>query len=96
MLEMFFVFAPNGAIIACAVNAPGAMYDSKIADWGIIFKKLEDVYDRTGDRCVVDLAFAKGIYPFLVKSSQDYLINAEHVEQVAEVRQATSARQTAE
>ncbi|CDF36841.1 unnamed protein product [Chondrus crispus] len=73
-----FVFAPNGTIKACAVNAPGAMHDSTIADWGNIYKKLQDVYDRTGGRCVVDSAFSKGNHPFLIKSSQDYLINAEH------------------
>lgn len=35
-----FVFAPNGCIIACAVNTPGSMHDSTIADYG----KLESVY----------------------------------------------------
>jgi len=29
-----FVFAPNGCIIACAINAPASMHDSAIADWG--------------------------------------------------------------
>lgn len=36
-----FVFAPNGCIIACATNAPGAMHDSTIAEWGNIHSKLE-------------------------------------------------------
>lgn len=29
------VFAPNGCIIYCVLNAPGNMHDSKIADWGV-------------------------------------------------------------
>lgn len=29
-----FVFAPSGVIVMCALNAPGAMHDSQIAEWG--------------------------------------------------------------
>lgn len=28
------VFAPSGLIIACAMNAPGSMHDSSVAEWG--------------------------------------------------------------
>lgn len=38
-----FVFAPSGLIIACALNAPGSMHDSVIADWSGIYMKLETV-----------------------------------------------------
>lgn len=78
------MFAPNGANIACALNAPGAMRDSTMADYGNIYKKLQDVCDRTGDRCVVDSALSKGNQPFPIKYSQDYLMNVEHVQQISE------------
>ena len=92
-----FVFAPNGKIIACAVNAPGAFHDSKIAEWGKVYQKLERVFNLTGGRCVVDSAFCREIYPFLIKSSQDYLnVAGDHPEMVQVMRKATSARQGSE
>lgn len=36
-----FVFAPNGVVIACAINVPGAMHDSIIAEWCGIYGNLE-------------------------------------------------------
>lgn len=36
-----FVFAPNGFIIACAVNAPQHMHDSCIAEWGAVYGNLQ-------------------------------------------------------
>ncbi|EGZ21147.1 hypothetical protein PHYSODRAFT_489004, partial [Phytophthora sojae] len=60
------VFAPNGVIVMCAINAPGAMHDSEIAEWGGVYAKLEDVFEATGARCVVDSGFSKGDYPFLI------------------------------
>lgn len=91
-----FVFAPNGVIIACAINAPGSMHDSTIAEWGNMYSKREAVYERTGGRCVVDFAFSKGDYPFLIKSSEDYLTNSESSLQITTAKEATSARPTAE
>ena len=89
------VFAPNETICAAAINAPGAMHDSQIADWGNVYGKLEDVFVRFGGRCIVDSAFAKGDYPFLIKSSQDMPITSDPRD-VIRARQATSARQAAE
>ena len=34
-----FVFAPNGVVIACAVNALGVMHNSTVAEWGHVYKK---------------------------------------------------------
>ncbi len=36
-----FVFGPNGVIIACALNATGAMHESSIAEWGGVYRKLQ-------------------------------------------------------
>jgi len=90
-----FVFAPSGVVIACSFNAPGSMHDSAIAEWGSIYQKLEDVYERTGGTCVVDSAFSRGQYPFLIKSSQNLPDTAVSAE-LHRARQATSARQGSE
>lgn len=89
------MFAPTGVIIACALNAPGSMHDSTIAEWGKVYSKLESVFDRSGGRCVVDSAFCKGLYPFLIKSSQDIPVSHDF-DDVLLIRQATSARQASE
>ena len=92
-----FVFAPSGVIIACALNAPGSMHDSVIADWGVIYPKLETVYSQCGGRCVVDSAFSKRLFPFLIKSSQDaYISSSADASLYTQLRQATSVRQAAE
>lgn len=66
-----FVFAPSGVIIPCAVNAPGNMHDSCIAEWGAVYDSMQAMYKSTGGRVVVDSAFSRGNYPFLIKSAQD-------------------------
>lgn len=89
------VFAPDGTVIACSLNAPGAMHDSVIANWGKVYDKLEVAFDRTGARCVVDSAFSKGYFPFLIKSSQD-MPTTSNFGDIIRARQATSARQASE
>lgn len=91
-----FVFAPSGAIIACAYNAPGSFHDSAIAEWGKIYEKLSTCFEETGGRCVVDSAFSKGQYPFLIKSAQDHLSAGNNCEEIIMFRQATSVRQASE
>ena len=86
----------NGIVIVPAVKAPGAMHDSTIEHWGDIYKKLQNVYGRSGGRFVMDSAFSKGNHPFLIKYSLDYVINAENVQQISEGRQATATRKAAE
>lgn len=95
-----FVFCPDGTIPICCVNVPGCIHDSQIADFGYIYQKLKSVYESNGGRCVVDSAFARTRFPFLIKSSQtvdpeaatraqllrNYTVNAE----------ATAVRQAAE
>ena len=66
-----------------------------------MYDKLGVVYKETGGKCAVDSAFDKVNQPFLIKSSQDYLISTmpTHLEQrldIQQKRQATSMRQAAE
>eukprot|EP00171_Calliarthron_tuberculosum_P022248 IDg22248t1 len=73
----------------------GSMHDSMIAEWGGIYEKLQEAFDEHGGICVVDSAFAKGRYPFVLKSAQDET-SAEGAAEVIKLRQATSARQASE
>lgn len=91
-----FVFAPSGVIIACAYNAPGCFHDSQVAECGKVYAKLETCFGATGGCCVVDSAFSRGDYPFLIKSSQDPLMAGSNASGVIKFRQATSARQASE
>jgi len=66
-----------------------------------VYDKLGAVYDKTGGKCTVDFAFGKVNRPFLIKSSQDYLISTMSTRQEQRLdlqlkRQATSMRQAAE
>ena len=55
-----FVLAPNGTIIACALNALGSMHESVIAAWGKDYEKLEQVIRTDSGTCVGDSTFSKG------------------------------------
>lgn len=39
-----FVFEPNGMVISCAINDPGEMNDSIIAEWGGVYEKLQTMH----------------------------------------------------
>ena len=41
-----------------------------VAVIGNIYSKLESIYEACGARCVVDSAFARNNYPFLIKSEK--------------------------
>jgi hypothetical protein len=69
-----FVFCPDGTIPITLFNVPGSVHDSQVAHWGRVYDKLGDVFDDTGGKCTVDSAFGKVNRPFLIKSSQDYLV----------------------
>lgn len=84
------VFTPNGVITMCAINAPGSMHDPLIAEWGGVYKRLEQVNEATGVRCDVDSAFFKSNYPFLIKSSQNHLSNNPSPSELRYLHQATS------
>jgi DDE superfamily endonuclease len=90
-----FVFGPDGLIIACVINAPGAIHDSTLAEWGGIYESLFEIFDRNKGRCVMDSAFASANHPAIIKSSQNET-TCESPFEILEYRAATSLRQSAE
>lgn len=81
-------------IIACALNTPDSMHTSLVVEWGGLYRKLVKYYQHYGGRCVVDSAFSRSNYFYLIKSAQDEGYANGHSEiiiliQVAAVRQAS-------
>ena len=64
-----FIFSPDGKICVCLLNAPGTFHDSTMADYGV-YDAMEQVYDESGGKLVVDSAFNIGNKNYLIKSSQ--------------------------
>ncbi|ETI51889.1 hypothetical protein F443_04851 [Phytophthora nicotianae P1569] len=85
-----FAFSPERLIIACALNAPGCMHDSQIAEWENVYAKLERFHQYTGGQVVVDSTFSKGTNDFLLKSGEDVALPT------AIRREVTALRQSAE
>ena len=87
------VFVPSGVVIAAAFNAPGCM----LGDGGVGQRVSEagKVYENHGATCVVDSAFRKGDYYFLIKSEHDMPLSSDRNTHIKE-RQATSVRQASE
>ena len=73
--DLVFVFCPVGTIPITFFNGPGSVHESQVAHWGRVYDKLGAVYNKTGRKCRVDSAFGKVNRPFLIKSSQDYLVS---------------------
>ena len=67
----FFVFAPDGTIPIMATNAPGNMQDSKVSNYGQIYKKLKYIYGEYGAKTVVDAAFLAKLSDYIIKTSHD-------------------------
>ncbi len=96
-----FCFCHDGTIPIAFFNVPGSVHDSQVAEFGNIYKKLEDVYLSMGAKCCVDSAFGNVTRDYLYKSCQGVLgSSAEtHWERLLDLqkkREATSVRQTAE
>ena len=96
-----FCFCPDGSIPIAHMNLPGATHDSTIADWGNIYLKLEQVYNKTGGICCVDSAFRMRNAPYIIKSSQNAFVGVGPTTQAQRLdlikkQQATSMRQSAE
>jgi hypothetical protein len=96
-----FCFCPDGTIPIAFFNVPGSVHDSQVAEFGNIYKKLEDVYLSTGAKCCVDSAFGNVTRDYLYKSCQDLLGSSaetrrERLLDLQKKREATSAWQTAE
>jgi len=90
-----FVFSMDGRIILCALNAPGSVHDSTLAEWCGMHDKLEAMYQRTGGVCCLDSAFAAASAPYLMKSSGN-VTKAKNPVEVRRISQATSVRQASE
>ena len=87
-----FVFAPDGRIRISVLNAPGTFHDSTIADYGV-YSSMEQVYQETGAKVVVDSAFKLAQAEYLIRSSQK---DPGDEQAVVVNRQATSIRQLSE
>lgn len=61
-VSKLLLFAPNGTIIGCTVNAPGYMHDSQVCDWEEVYDRLENVHDLVGRNVVVDPASCTGMF----------------------------------
>ena len=59
-----------------------------------IYNKLEDIFQCCSGRCVVDSAFARNNYTFLIKSEKPAV--GMTLEQMNLAAEATSMRQSAE
>ena len=95
------VFCPDGTIAIAAFNCPGSFHDSTVAEYGDIYKKMEEMYNKYGGKCTADSAFREKDYPFLIKSSQDPLTATGTTREEVELNvrlqvEATSMRQSAE
>jgi len=95
-----FIFGPDGTTPIAFFNIPGSVHDSQVAYWRRVYDKLSTMYQETGRKCTVDSAFSKVNRPFLIKSSQDYLVSTmptclEQRLGIQQKRQATSMRQAA-
>jgi hypothetical protein len=92
-----FLFSPDGKIRACYINACRTMHNSTMASWSGIFKKLDDLYETTGAKVVVDSAFASERRQLVYKSYQSNIESQGPVQQNLQMqRQAASVWQMAE
>ena len=92
-VSCILVFCPDGTIPIAAINYPGCLHDSQIAEWGKVYEKLESVFLSNGGKCVVDSAFARNRHNFLIKSSQ---VTPIDMPEATINQEATSLRQTSE
>lgn len=95
-VSSIFLFAPDGTIPACSINAPGCWHDSTVADYGGVYEKMERLYKDFGAKTVVDSAFKIGDGEFLVRSRQDGGIHIAGEEHFRKARAATAIRQLSE
>ena len=58
------LFAPDGSIPACVLNAPGSWHDSLVATYGRFYEKLAMLWRRYRARTVIDSAFSLEVIHF--------------------------------
>ena len=51
-----------------AMNTQGDMYNSKVADYGKVYDKLQAVFDQHGIKCVVNPAFMSKNTQYIIKT----------------------------
>jgi DDE superfamily endonuclease len=96
-ISNLFLFSPDGKIRACYINAPGTMHDSQMAKWGNVYSKIDELFDETGAKIVVDSAFSSESRQSMFKSWQSNIDNQGYVRQNSQVqKQATAVRQLSE
>ena len=69
-LSNLFAFASDGTIPACVLDAPVSLHDSTVTTIGALYTLLTDAYDCNRGKAVMDSAFARAEYDFIVKSGQ--------------------------
>jgi hypothetical protein len=89
-----FIFAPDGLIIFCVINAPGSVHDSTLAEWGDFYTIMDSIYDDCAGKCCMDSAFAGMRNNAIIRSSEDSY--GRSAMEVLINREATSLRQAAE
>ena len=97
-ISNLFLFSPDGRICACYFNAPGSVHDSSMASISKIYNRIQEVYNQTGSRVVVDSAFSlDGCEECMIKSHQNNLDKSGNPRQNINLhRDATSVRQLSE
>jgi DDE superfamily endonuclease len=60
-VSCIFVFAPDGTITVCALNAPGCLHDSTVAEYGGVYDKLRSLFQLFVAKTVADSAFSPGV-----------------------------------
>jgi hypothetical protein len=94
-ISCIFVFAPDGKIQICSLNTPpGCWHDSTQADQGGVYNKIEEVFEATGGKVVIDSAFALGQRGYFIKSAQP--LDPMDAQELLRNRYATSVRQLSE
>lgn len=89
------VFCPDQTIPICCYNVSGSIHNSCIAKWGGVSKKLEEVHERCGRKCTVDLAFNMTKYGhFMIKSSNNDPLS-DNPNNYCVNKEVTSMRQSA-
>jgi hypothetical protein len=88
-------FGADGKIIHAVLNAPGSLHDSTLADWGRLYLKIQETYDRLGAKAVMDSAFSSRNNPGIIISSQNNNSCNDEYDMITN-REATSLRQAAE
>lgn len=92
-----FLFSPDGKIRSAYFNLPGCLHDSTLANWSCTYDHVDQIYERTGGKIVVDSAFKSSDSKAMYKSYQQNFDRGGRVRQNTQLnREATALRQMAE